>query len=834
MTAANYIKASGTGPTPVVVAGFTANTTAGSAPLAVAFTDLSTGLPTSWNWSFGDGTFAEEQNPVHTYTAAGNYSVTLVVLNAGSSDSYTIADDIVVQSFGPAFDARVEFSAIPLTMLQGEHYLVDIQINNTGSRSWSGDLTSPDYVYLQGWGGSGSDAAKFNLTHIPMLFENESVAPGESYDFFFFMQAPDSIGNYTPEYQVVSAGHGAFGEISNNSVSVIENPFHPVVQPDGTKLYTTSFGNTSAGVRIDIVGPKVYLDDVEVLIDQDPQYLINPTLKSNIIDIRMNESFTYANITLDYDPAKESNPANLSLGYYNRTTGNYTFVPTTIDTTKHQVTAQVTHFSDWGAINGVSFYLLPAYAQTKTGYLKVEKDTVWSINPDVQSFSTTHFANAALLPPGNYTILASGSYSNTYTDLGIYQGCFAGWSTADSNPDTWSGMQLNFNNPDGASEVTVSSKRVSSGILGINHNGGLIGVRNKHYVNPVCGSGMNYKMNYTGDKALYPPGMAFLYKLQDDHLSFWKNTDPLYKMRMGCVLGAAGTKGSYLQNNFASLPNAGYFLGEDITSSFEYSVGQGLCYAEGGWVIAGPRDMYSTASTGDTFGTVIYGFCTIVGGGGAKFAKLIEGTPIEEFVISQSGKIGGSEAGKQVITILKKADILKYLDDYNWKVTINRAYSLSPRNQEIVDEYLAQGLSRESIEEILISPRGPLSWVDENAVSFNKLSGNKNWYNPDTGTTVIGKYIENDPYSYEVFGKLKKSNYYDFIKGTAPGDANANFMKLAYRNSDDIICTSDPELASGAYLDEVMYLYNKGYQVVGHSYETVGGRTYELWRMAKV
>jgi PKD repeat protein len=40
---------------PGPTAGFTANTTAGPAPLAVRFTDASTGEITAWFWSFGDG-----------------------------------------------------------------------------------------------------------------------------------------------------------------------------------------------------------------------------------------------------------------------------------------------------------------------------------------------------------------------------------------------------------------------------------------------------------------------------------------------------------------------------------------------------------------------------------------------------------------------------------------------------------------------------------------------------------------------------------------------------------------------------------------------------------
>lgn len=60
---------------------FSASPTSGNAPLKVAFTDNSTGSPTSWNWDFGDGTNSTEENPVHTYNSSGQYTVTLTEKN---------------------------------------------------------------------------------------------------------------------------------------------------------------------------------------------------------------------------------------------------------------------------------------------------------------------------------------------------------------------------------------------------------------------------------------------------------------------------------------------------------------------------------------------------------------------------------------------------------------------------------------------------------------------------------------------------------------------------------------------------------------------------------
>lgn len=51
----------------------------------ITFTDLSINNPTYWLWSFGDGEYSTEQNPVHTYAAAGTYNLWMRSFNAGGS-----------------------------------------------------------------------------------------------------------------------------------------------------------------------------------------------------------------------------------------------------------------------------------------------------------------------------------------------------------------------------------------------------------------------------------------------------------------------------------------------------------------------------------------------------------------------------------------------------------------------------------------------------------------------------------------------------------------------------------------------------------------------------
>ena len=93
-TKANYITA--TAPAPI--ADFTGSPRTGAPPLAVSFTDTSTGSPTSWSWNFGDSGTSTVQNPSHTYTSNGNYTVSLTATNAAGSDGETKTNYITVSS----------------------------------------------------------------------------------------------------------------------------------------------------------------------------------------------------------------------------------------------------------------------------------------------------------------------------------------------------------------------------------------------------------------------------------------------------------------------------------------------------------------------------------------------------------------------------------------------------------------------------------------------------------------------------------------------------------------------------------------------------------------
>jgi parallel beta-helix repeat protein len=139
-------------PEPIIpVASFWGSPRSGEAPLNVTFTDISTGTPTSWNWSFGDGTYSTDENPVHAYSTAGTYSVTLTDSNAAGNDSI-IKSSYVTVLIPPvaSFTASTTSGKAPLTVT-----FTDKSTNTPTSWNWSfGDKSTstaknPVHKYTQ-------------------------------------------------------------------------------------------------------------------------------------------------------------------------------------------------------------------------------------------------------------------------------------------------------------------------------------------------------------------------------------------------------------------------------------------------------------------------------------------------------------------------------------------------------------------------------------------------------------------------------------------------------------------------------------------------------------
>lgn len=98
-------------PNSAPTAKFTVDKLVMPAPGTVTFSDLSTGLPTSWKWDFGDGQTSNLQSPIHVYKYPGHYIPTLIVSNVlGQSAEYILPGEILVQNSEPSITAEANIS----------------------------------------------------------------------------------------------------------------------------------------------------------------------------------------------------------------------------------------------------------------------------------------------------------------------------------------------------------------------------------------------------------------------------------------------------------------------------------------------------------------------------------------------------------------------------------------------------------------------------------------------------------------------------------------------------------------------------------------------------
>lgn len=125
------------------------------------FTDISL-LPTSWFWSFGDGSTSTQQNPIHSYSISGTYTVCLTVTNFCGTN--TSCQNLIVTCNNPT-------ASFSYTNGVGTTNFLDLTNNNPVRWLWDfGDGTTDTirnpqhgylytgnfYVCLTAWNSCGS------------------------------------------------------------------------------------------------------------------------------------------------------------------------------------------------------------------------------------------------------------------------------------------------------------------------------------------------------------------------------------------------------------------------------------------------------------------------------------------------------------------------------------------------------------------------------------------------------------------------------------------------------------------------------------------------------
>jgi PKD repeat protein len=171
----------------ILHADFSATPRSGDPPLEVQFTNTSSGKAATFFWDFGDGATSAEENPAHTYSTEGSYTVTLAIAGPGGSDTET---KVAYITCGNPPGPTVDFEGTPTS---GDAPLTVDFI----------DLTTGSNVHAWEWGfGDGETSTDRNPTHT-------YAAPG-TYDVS--LAATDDNGSLSltkPGYVEVTDGGGS-------------------------------------------------------------------------------------------------------------------------------------------------------------------------------------------------------------------------------------------------------------------------------------------------------------------------------------------------------------------------------------------------------------------------------------------------------------------------------------------------------------------------------------------------------------------------------------------------------------------------------------------------
>jgi len=138
-----------------LVAEFSADDTTPVTGQSVSFTDqTSGGSPSSWIWDFGDGSVSTNQNPTHTYTIAGTYTVKLVVISGSLIGDIETKSNYVVVGYDTDAQAFITAAGITGTPQKNaiNQFVTDLKgtanaLTPNGSDIWSGFVAANHPIY---------------------------------------------------------------------------------------------------------------------------------------------------------------------------------------------------------------------------------------------------------------------------------------------------------------------------------------------------------------------------------------------------------------------------------------------------------------------------------------------------------------------------------------------------------------------------------------------------------------------------------------------------------------------------------------------------------------
>ncbi|MFL9483488.1 PKD domain-containing protein [Chitinophagaceae bacterium LWZ2-11] len=222
---------------------------------------------TSYQWNFGDGTGSSDAAPVHTYTLAGTYDVTLVITTqSGCQDSLHMVSAVMTDTV-----PHIDFIAAPLSACAStaisftDHSSNDIRtwLWDFGDKTTSADQ-NPQHKY--------SDTGYFTIT---LVVTNKACSDTLLKQLYVHIDAP--VAAFTQGYNCATKYTRTFTDMSigdfsrvwdfgDGQTDTVKNSIHTYTQTGQYSVILTVTNGTCTDVRKGIVN----------IIDLNPSFTYIP------------------------------------------------------------------------------------------------------------------------------------------------------------------------------------------------------------------------------------------------------------------------------------------------------------------------------------------------------------------------------------------------------------------------------------------------------------------------------------------------------------------------------------------------------------------------------
>ena len=267
---------------------------------SVQFSDLSTSaLPiSSWTWDFGDGSTSSSQNPSHTYTSPGTFTIILTAGNANGAVSEVKTGFIKVNPLpSPAFTP---------TILGGCSVPSNVSINNVqpssgatyswdfgnGTTSTSGTPGNVTYV------NEGSYDITLTVSDNITGCENSITQTLEIVDYtadFSFATSTACVGSTINFTDNSSVGTDSWSwDFGDGTTSTSQNPSHGFSN-SGVYTVTLTASNSTNGCS------GVYSEQIEVFTSSVPSFTFDPASGCTPLNVTFTNTSNNGNATFEWN-----------------------------------------------------------------------------------------------------------------------------------------------------------------------------------------------------------------------------------------------------------------------------------------------------------------------------------------------------------------------------------------------------------------------------------------------------------------------------------------------------------------------------------------------------